>query len=110
MATLFERLDRGRSQPAAGKKIQPPRNELESAQRLLDFLQRWAKDTICLRDILVFGPYSLRDDRESAINSAEILVARGWLVAQKAHRYDRREWQVLRKPIIRPTVAAGTRL
>jgi len=109
MVSLFERLDKGRPPSAAEEKIQPPRNELEPAQRLLDFLQRWAKDTVSLRDILVFGPYSLRDDRKSAIDAAETLAAHGWLVPQKAHRHDRREWQVLRKPIIRPTVAGMRR-
>src|SRR5262245_59171146 len=104
MASLFERLNGAQPPPAAEKKIQPPRNELGDAQRLLDFLQSWAKDTICLRDIYIWGPYSLRNDRDRALDAAEILTARGWLVAQKAHRHDRREWQVLRKPIIRPTV------
>ena len=72
--------------------------------RLLDFLQRWKKDTICLRDIYIFGPYALQNEREAAINAAEILASRGWLAPQKANRHDRRVWQVLRKPIIQPTV------
>ena len=107
MANLFERLNGARPTPAE-EKIQPPRNELESAQRLLDFLQRWKKDTVCVREISRFGPYAIRN-RESAINSARTLVAHGWLIPLKASRSDRRVWQVVRKPIIEPTVADSRR-
>jgi hypothetical protein len=108
VANLFERLSRNRP-PAAPleEKDQKRRDEeaLIHAQRLLDWLQKWEKDIISLRDICVFGPYVLQNERDDALNAAEILERHGWLVAQKAHRHDRREWQVLRKPIIRPTLA-----
>ena len=107
VANLFERLNSAQPPPAQlEKKDQRRRDEeaLFAAQRLLDFLQRWKKDTICLRDIYIFGPYALQNEREAAINAAEILASRGWLAPQKANRHDRRVWQVLRKPIIQPTV------
>jgi hypothetical protein len=107
VATLFERLSKGRPAPAEAASKQP-RSELESAQRLLDFLQRWAKDTVTAREIARLGPYAIRD-RESAINSARTLVAHGWLIPLKAHRSDRRVWQIVRKPIIEPTVADSRR-
>ena len=104
MANLFERLNGARPAPAE-EKIKQPRDELESAQKLLNWLQHWAKNTVSARDIRIFGPRSLRD-RKRAIDSAEILVTHGWLVPEKSHRYDRRVWQIVRKPIVRPTVAA----
>jgi len=81
---------------------QPQKNP---AQRLLDFLQRWPKNTISRRDIYIYGPKSLRD-RQSAINAAEFLVKAGWLVPYKTHRHDWRVWEIVRKPIIHPTIAA----
>ena len=108
MANLFERLSGTQPPPAQLEKKDHKRRQDEEdlilAQRLLSWLQKWPKDILSLRDICVFGPYALQNEREDAICAAEILVRHGWLVPQKAHRHDRREWQVLRKPIIRPTV------
>jgi hypothetical protein len=95
---LFERLDRGRQAPT--KKAQ----KTSPAQKLLDWLQHWTKPTVSARDICIYGPNAIRD-RESAIDSAEILVKNGWLVPIKTRRHDMHEWQILRKPIIGPTVA-----
>jgi len=101
MVNLFERL--GKRPPPAEKKTERS-NELEHAQKLLDFLQRWAKNTVSVRDICVFAPRSLRD-RKTAIDAAEILVKHGWLMPLASHRHDRREWQIVRKPLIPATVA-----
>src|SRR5262249_53849275 len=96
---------KGRPPPAEAASIQP-RGELE-AQKLLNWLQHWAKNTITMRDICVFGPNSLRD-KKSAIRSAEVLVHHGWLIPNRSHRYDQRVWRIARKPILGPTVAAET--
>ena len=103
MVNLFDRLGKGRPPPAEAASIQP-RGELE-AQKLLNWLQHWAKNTITMRDICVFGPNSLRD-KKSAIRSAEVLVHHGWLIPNRSHRYDQRVWRIARKPILGPTVAA----
>jgi len=100
MASLFERLDEGRPPPT--KKAQKP----SPAQKLLDWLQHWTQPTVSARDICIYGPNAIRD-RESAIASAEILVKNGWLVPIKTRRHDMREWQIVRKPIIHPTVATA---
>lgn len=92
MANLFDRLDKGR--PPAEEKTKQP----DHAQLLLDFLQRWSKPTISSRDIRIYGPTAIRD-RESAIRSAQILAAQGWLVPLEA-----RVWQVVRKNLT-PSVA-----
>jgi len=112
MANLFERLSGSQSAPAAlekkdhkDHKRQTEEELLFTGQRLLDFVtQKWAKDTISLRDIYIFGPYALQKEKQAALEAAEFLAARGWLEPLKSHRHDRREWQILRKPIIRPTV------
>src|SRR5262245_447849 len=99
MTNLFERLAQGRPAPTEEKiKVDP-------AQKLLDFLLRWPKPTISRRDIRIYGPKSLRD-RESAINSVEILVKHGWLIPNKTRRRDMHQWQIVRRPIVHPTVAA----
>jgi hypothetical protein len=95
---LFERLDRGRQAPT--EKAQEP----SPAQKLLDWLQHWSKPTVSARDICIYGPNAIRD-RQRAIDSAEILVENGWLVPIKTRRHDMHEWQIVRKPIIHPTVA-----
>ena len=96
MANLFERL--GRPTEAVVKK---PRKD--PAQTLLDWLQRWGKPTICTRDSCIWGPSATRK-RKSAIDAAEVLVRHGWLIPIKAHRHDRRVWQIARRPVIHPTV------
>ena len=109
MANLFERLNKGRPPPAqVEEKDQKRRDEealLVPAQKLLDWLQRWEKDTVNLRDIGQRGPKSIRD-RKSAIQAAQILVHHGWLVPKKMRRYNARVWKIARKPIVAPTVAA----
>ena len=102
MASLFEQLDKMRLPPVeeASKKARKPL----PAQKLLDWLQHWTKPTVRARDICIYGPNSLRD-QERVIDSAEILVKNGWLVPLKTRRHDMRAWQIVRKPIIHPTVA-----
>ena len=63
--------------------------------RLLDWLQHnWNRPTVCARDIYRSGPSPLRDDRERTRELTEILEKRGWLIPLKAHRYDRKRWQI----------------
>ena len=96
--TIFDRLNR-----AAPPKPEPAKKE--PAQRLLDWLmQHWPKDTISRRDISNHGPGSIRN-KQSAIDAAETLERHGWLVPAPSHRYDRRVWQIVRKNVVRPTVA-----
>jgi hypothetical protein len=101
MATLFERLNRGRP-PSVEQKIK--QSHKDPAQQLLDWLQRWRHPTVSSRDICIYGPRPIRD-RESAIKSAEVLVRHGWLVPHKTRRQDMKHWQIVRRPIVYPTVA-----
>src|SRR5262245_44747288 len=99
-ANLFERLTKGRAPPT--EKAQKP----EPAQLLLNWLQRWRRPTLSIRDVRIYGPRSIRD-RESAISSIEILASHGWLAPLQNRQRNWHQWQVVRKgPIVHPTVAA----
>jgi len=77
-----------------------------SPQLLLDWLlEHWTEPTVCMRDIYSYAPRCIRDE-EIAISSAETLVRYGWLSELKAHRHDRRVWEIIRQPIVSPTVPA----
>jgi hypothetical protein len=81
-----------------GPKLLVPPSDRNStpSEKMLDWLMnRWRGSTISTRDILQFGPGSLRD-RKSAIATAEILAAHGWLIPLKTHRYDMKKWQIVR--------------
>ena len=104
MVDLFKRLNAGRPPSPTEKKIEQPHNDLEPAQKLLDWLQRWTKDTVCVREIHIYGPYATRD-RKSAIAAARILVKNGWLTPIRMRRYDANKWQITRKLIVHPDVA-----
>src|SRR5262245_16362531 len=97
MADIFERLSKGRPRPIKNAQ------ETSPAQKLLNFLQRWPKDTISMRELQQFGPRVIQMQR-SRIDSAEVLVRHGWLAPIQSHRRDRRVWQVVRRPLVHPTV------
>ena len=95
---IFKRLSAGRPPPV--EKAQ----DRSAAQKLLDWLQRWDKPTVCVRDIRIYGPGSLRNQK-SVTDAAEVLVKNGWLASvQTRHGH---KWRVVRKPIAQPTLAAG---
>jgi hypothetical protein len=86
---LFDRLADKRPQNLVAERKELPRGDIEDAQKLLDWLQRWAKPSLSVRDIRIYGPYSLRN-QESAIRAAETLARQGWLIRTKTH------WQLVR--------------
>ncbi|HVI68544.1 MAG TPA: hypothetical protein VM910_39125 [Bradyrhizobium sp.] len=98
--TIFERLNQGR--PPAEMAIK--QSSKAPAQLLLDWLPRWPQDTITVRQIRVYGPYTIRN-RRSAIDAAEVLVTNGWLKPIKPSRPDTYAWQITRKTILHPPVA-----
>jgi hypothetical protein len=109
MVNLFERLGQ-LSPPPATKEAQKslPDQKLQQAQLMLNWIQRWPKDTICIRDVRQYGPNSLRNP-ESAIDAAEVLVKSGWLEPAESHRYDMRKWRIIRRPpIVAPKVDSGS--
>jgi hypothetical protein len=93
---------------AIGSSRPEPKQTLEvvRAQKLLDWIQNaWTKPTITVREIRVYGPTATRS-RESATSSTEILTKNNWLIPIKARRHDGHIWQVVRKPVLYPTVAS----
>ena len=90
MASLFDKLAAGRP-PVEGPT---PQQVPLAAGLLLDWLQnKWTRPTVHVRDICIYGPRPIRD-RESAINSAEVLARQGWLVPMKSHRCDTKRWRI----------------
>jgi hypothetical protein len=65
-------------------------------QKLLDWLRDWPHPVIGVRDIVLYGPNSIRN-RHHAISSAEILVGHGWLVPIECRR-DTKWWRIVRGP------------
>jgi hypothetical protein len=93
-------------EPRSQPRSETSTGSSERAQKLLDFLQYWTKPTIRARDICIYGPNPIRR-RERAIDSAEILVKSGWLVRIKTRQRNMYAWQVVRRPILHPTVAGA---
>jgi len=92
MATLFERLNKGRPPGEAASK-----QARSSPPVLLNWLRNhWPGTTICARDLYRNAPSPMRD-RKIALDLAEELVAQGALAAIKTHRRDRKVWQIVGK-------------
>jgi len=100
MSDLFERLDANRPAPIEKKT----KHKDDPAQRLLDFLQKWPKPTIRSVDILMYGPRSTRKQKKAG-DAIKILVEHGWLTPQKTNQSNWRRWEIVRKPIVHPTIA-----
>jgi hypothetical protein len=79
--------------------------EPSAAQRTLEFLQRWPKETISLRELQQFGPRATARTQQGVLDSTKVLERHGWLRPVPSHRRDRRHWQVIRRLTINPTVA-----
>jgi len=103
-ANLFERLAKGRPPPTPKFGNSELAHDL---QILHEWLQRRDEPIVCLRDICHHGPRGMRD-RKRAIDLTEILTGHGWLVPERAHRYDRRVWQIIRAHGGYPTIATMT--
>src|SRR5262245_52389014 len=98
---IFERLSKGRPTPVEVTNKQT--QKIQHAQRMLNWILRWPKSYIRTTELRIYGPRPR--DRESAISAATILVEQGWLRPLPTNRYDGNRWQIVRKPIIRPTLA-----
>ena len=94
MASLFERLDKGRPPPVEEGGGSPP------IEKLLDWLvNHWAKTTVTAREIYTYGPNPVRD-KKTTLSLAQILVERGWLIPMHPdfltgrRRRDKLEWKM----------------
>src|SRR5262245_39013753 len=98
---IFERLSKGRPPVEVTNKQS---QKIKHAQRVLNWLLRWPKSHVYGRDLRIWGPRPR--DRESAIDATRILTEQGWLNPVQSSRYDSREFQIIRKPVICPSVAS----
>lgn len=91
---LFEKLAQGR--PAQEPSTAPiPQPISATARELLEWLQHtWKKPTIRTREIYRHGPAPVRWDKERALEAAEILTKRGWLLPVKARQRNVKRWQI----------------
>jgi hypothetical protein len=105
MSNLFERLAKERPSPSSTRKAR----QLEGAQKLLSWLQRWTKDTITAREIRIFGPCALRDQKR-ALDAAEKLTKNGWLIPLPARKYHHYVWQIVRRATLDPDVITDSPL
>jgi hypothetical protein len=86
---LFERLDQGR--PASVEKSQ----EISPAQKMLDWLQKWNKDFVSARDIRIYGPSLIRNQKD-AVATARILVRNGQLTPIGSRKPYLHKWRIVR--------------
>ena len=92
---IFEKLRE--KQPPEIIPPAPANLRTSLAGRLLNWLLNyWDADTISAKQIYTFGPRPIKNSKE-AINAAEILVQRGWLIPTRTHRIDRRMWRIIRE-------------
>jgi hypothetical protein len=87
--TIFERLSQGRSSP-----IEKPQ-EISPAQALLNWLQRWNKDFVSARDIRIYGPHPIRNQKD-AVATARILVRNGQLTPIGSRKPYLHKWRIVR--------------
>jgi hypothetical protein len=71
--------------------------EPPAAARLIAWLPHWPKATISVRDVRIYGPNSLRNQK-IANDAIEILADYGWLVPVMPPRRDQKWWEIVRGP------------
>lgn len=77
----------------------PPVWEDAPVQMILNWLQKeWTEDTISLRELCRHGPRRFRDQRNTMLEAAEVLVAHGWLVPDDDVRASNiLKWRIVRR-------------
>ena len=80
--------------------------KLAAAQTMLNWLSRWDRSKISLRDVRLFGPRIIRDQKSAILEAAEILVQTKWLIPIELHPPGTYAWRIIRKPLIYPPVAS----
>ena len=93
--TIFERLSKNR--PAPINEAQRP----DYAQRMLDFILRWPRESISTSDLMTYGPRP-KKNAEEMLKLATILERHGWLTRKSTPRKDMHHWTITRRPIIHP--------
>jgi hypothetical protein len=97
MASIFDRL--AKSRPAPTNQQQP-----DHAQRMLDFLLRWPRQSVSTTDMMIYGPRP-KKNAEEVLKLAAILEKHGWLTPKNTPKKNMRHWDIVRRqPVVRPTL------
>jgi hypothetical protein len=84
-STPFAGHEHNERKPKPARTRKPP-----PAPKLFYWLQRsWTRPIISLRQIITYGPWSMRD-RASALAQAELLEQAGWLIPAEDLQYEHR--------------------
>jgi len=84
---------------------EPKPAPVTAEQRILDWLQRWPKETVSMRDVQQFGPKMIRKQQGVITSAIEVLVRHRWLTPVQTRQHNAREWQIIRRQTVHPTVA-----
>jgi hypothetical protein len=76
------------------KPVNQPQ-EISPAQAMLDWLQRWNKDFVSARDIRIYGPHPIRNQKD-AVATARILVRNGQLTPIGSRKPYLHKWRIVR--------------
>ena len=77
-----------------------PRINSPQIENLLDWLvNHWAKTTVTAREVYTYGPNSIRN-KKTTLRQTDVLVEQGWLIPIKTSARNKREWKVVRAPLV----------
>ena len=90
-------------EPAPKTQPQQP----DHAQRMLDFVLSWPRETIAATDLMTYGPRP-RQNAEEVLKLASILEKRGWLRPKNTPRKDMHHWNIVRQhPVVHPKLTTA---
>ena len=78
----------------------------DHAQRMLDFILRWPRESISTSDLMTYGPRP-KQNAEGVLKLATILEKYGWLTPKSTPRKDMRHWNICRKPFVHPKLTTA---
>src|SRR6478672_5603751 len=98
MVSLFERLVQGRP-PEETAPRPTPKPDSWGVNQVLHWLQYgWDKPTISSSELYRQGPLPVRGDRARALEIADQLERRGYLIPIRAKQYRTKRWQIALQP------------
>jgi len=98
VGNLFDRLAHDRPAEAAAE-----RPSKDPAQKMLDFLLRWPGESISTSEMMIYGPRP-KKNAEEVLKLATILEKYGWLTPKPTPQKRMKHWNIVRRPIIHPTL------
>jgi len=95
--TIFQRLAQSRPSPPTEEKT-----KTDAAQKMLDFILRWPRESIATTDLMIYGPRP-KKNAEEVLRLATILEKHGWLSKKDTPKKNMHHWNINRKqPVVRP--------